>query len=271
MLNRSQLANVNNIDLGDQADRMTDEYLLEYEQTANQFIDKVPVFEDNLKDSLESAEFGFFIRNLGEIKEFLDRLYARSLSINCENLMEEVKSNDQVINEAALTFFLTGISMLSIDLQMLLTNPEPEAAEEEKRTVQMENKAPAKPKRAKEPGAETTILAVDDMPLILNNLRMMLAETKYKFVGVPNANAALKYLRENTPDVILLDIEMPGMNGFDLAVRIKEGGIDAPLIFLTGNPARANVIKAVQSGAVDFIVKPVNMRTVLDRVEKHLG
>jgi DNA-binding response OmpR family regulator len=81
----------------------------------------------------------------------------------------------------------------------------------------------------------------------------------------------MKYLRDNTPDLILMDIEMPGMKGYELAERIRDGGLDVPIIFLTGNTRKENVIKAIQAGAVDFIVKPMIFRNVLDRVDKHIG
>jgi CheY-like chemotaxis protein len=272
MLDRKRLSQINNVDLGMDADLMTVEYLNDYEKTAGQYIDKFPAYEKDLKDSLAAGEFGYFIRVVGEIQEFMDKLYARNLSQSCADLTENVKNNEKAINDAALTLFLTGLSMLSIDLQMLLHNPVPEEKPGEKINVKLEDKKPEPPKkRAPSTNAEPTILVVDDIPLILNNLKMMLADTKYKFIGVPNANTALKYLQENTPDLILMDIEMPGMKGYELAERIKASGIDVPIIFLTGNTRRENVIKAIQAGAVDFIVKPMNIRNVLDRIDKHMG
>jgi DNA-binding response OmpR family regulator len=63
---------------------------------------------------------------------------------------------------------------------------------------------------------------------------------------------------------------MPKLDGYDLAKKIKESGHTAPIIFLTANATKEYVIKAVNSGAVDFIVKPPNTEYVLARIAKHI-
>jgi FixJ family two-component response regulator len=63
---------------------------------------------------------------------------------------------------------------------------------------------------------------------------------------------------------------MPRIDGYELVKKIREGGHTAPVIFLTGNATREHVIKAVKSGAVDFITKPVDKDQVLKRIARHI-
>jgi len=63
---------------------------------------------------------------------------------------------------------------------------------------------------------------------------------------------------------------MPGMNGYELAREIRKSGHSAPIIFLTGNAKKDYVIKALQVGAADFIVKPVKADQLLERIGKYL-
>ncbi|MCL2103413.1 MAG: response regulator, partial [Syntrophorhabdaceae bacterium] len=68
----------------------------------------------------------------------------------------------------------------------------------------------------------------------------------------------------------LLDIEMPEMDGYELARRIRESGHAAPIIFLTGNARKDSVARALQAGAADFIVKPVAKAELLERIGKYI-
>ena len=114
----------------------------------------------------------------------------------------------------------------------------------------------------------TSILAVDDVTFFLNALQTLLKETGYDLTCVDSGAAALRFLRNNNPDLFLLDIEMPEMNGYELARKIRESGQKAPIIFLTANSSHNHVMKAVEAGAVDFIVKPINKTHVINKIEK---
>jgi CheY-like chemotaxis protein len=116
------------------------------------------------------------------------------------------------------------------------------------------------------------ILAVDDIPVQLNMLKLALANTNYKFTGVSSADAALNFITRFTPSLFILDIEMPKMNGYELAEKIREMGHSAPIIFLTGNATKEHVIKAKKVGASDFLVKPMNDASLLiEKIKHYLG
>jgi CheY-like chemotaxis protein len=114
------------------------------------------------------------------------------------------------------------------------------------------------------------ILAVDDADLILHVLGTFLQNTSYSLTCTTSANSALNFLKTNRPDLFILDIEMPEMSGYDLAMRIRAGGQQAPIIFLTGNTTQESVEKALMVGAVDYIAKPISKDKLLERIHKLL-
>lgn len=116
-----------------------------------------------------------------------------------------------------------------------------------------------------------SVLAVDDVSLILNSLKLALKDTKYKLTCVRSGAEALRFIKNNKPDLFVLDIEMPEMNGYELAEKIRANGQTAPIIFLTGNAKEEYVIKAIKAGAADFIVKPVDNEHVLEKIKKYIG
>jgi CheY-like chemotaxis protein len=115
------------------------------------------------------------------------------------------------------------------------------------------------------------ILAIDDMPDVLTTIKVMLMY-KYQIYGVTNAKAAFRFINQNKPDLILMDIEMPDINGIDLLGEIRRlpGCSELPIIFLTGEANMSNIKGALTSGGNDFIRKPVEKNMLISRIEKHL-
>ena len=111
------------------------------------------------------------------------------------------------------------------------------------------------------------VLAVDDMPEILSFVNNAIKDN-YKVIPVPSGRAALAALKAHTPDLFILDIEMPEMDGFELAAAIRTMPEHAktPIIFLTGNSNRSYITKAMQVGADEFIIKPASHGYLLAKV-----
>jgi len=111
------------------------------------------------------------------------------------------------------------------------------------------------------------VLAVDDMPEILSFVNNAIKDN-YKVIPVPSGRAALAALKAHTPDLFILDIEMPEMDGFELAATIRKMPEHAatPIIFLTGNSSRSYITKAMQVGADEFIIKPASHGYLLAKV-----
>jgi putative two-component system response regulator len=117
-----------------------------------------------------------------------------------------------------------------------------------------------------------TILVVDDTPDNLTLMAGLLKQT-YSVKLAINGEKALQLANAaERPDLIVLDIMMPGMSGFEVCERLKDDAAtrDIPVIFLTAMTATEDERKGLALGAVDFITKPVNPPIVLARVATHL-
>jgi putative two-component system response regulator len=124
---------------------------------------------------------------------------------------------------------------------------------------------------ALEPGERPTILVVDDMP---ENLRVMtgLLKDRYKVQVATSGERALKLVAENPPDLVLLDIMMPGMDGYEVCRRLVADPktSDIPIIFLTGRTQVEDEQMGFELGAADYITKPASPPIVLARVRIQL-
>ncbi|HEY9851407.1 MAG TPA: response regulator [Leptolyngbyaceae cyanobacterium] len=116
------------------------------------------------------------------------------------------------------------------------------------------------------------ILIVDDTLENINLLGTMLAEYGYKVRKALNGQLALMGVQTSPPDLILLDINMPEMNGYEVCKKLKESNntCDIPVIFLSALDDVLDKVKAFSVGGVDYISKPFQFEEVLARVENHL-
>ncbi len=116
------------------------------------------------------------------------------------------------------------------------------------------------------------ILVVDDVPANLTLLAGMLKEKGYRVRPVPSGKLALKAVEREPPDLILLDITMPEMDGFEVCRRLKEDVRfrDIPVIFISALTETLDKVKAFGTGGVDYVTKPFQFEEVAARVETHL-
>lgn len=116
------------------------------------------------------------------------------------------------------------------------------------------------------------ILIVDDVSANLKVLGDMLKGEGYKVRPVPNGMLALQVASKEKPDLILLDIMMPDMDGYEVCRRLKENPklSDIPVIFISALNDTQDIVKALKSGGVDFITKPFQAEEVKARVHTHL-
>lgn len=116
------------------------------------------------------------------------------------------------------------------------------------------------------------ILIVDDEPNNLDILYNCLRQADYKVLVAEDGETALKRVNHIKPDLILLDVKMPGMDGFETCRRLKSNEVtkDTPIIFITVANDTADKIKGFEMNAVDYITKPFQAAEVVARVNKHL-
>lgn len=117
------------------------------------------------------------------------------------------------------------------------------------------------------------ILIVDDTPANLRLLSQMLAEQGYRVRPVPDGHLALAAAHAEPPDLILLDIRMPGMDGYQVCEHLKADAQmrDIPIIFVSALDATQDKVRAFHTGGVDYVTKPFQAAEVLARVETHLA
>lgn len=126
--------------------------------------------------------------------------------------------------------------------------------------------------RSAENGVRNSILVVDDTPANLTLLANMLKAKGYRIRPVPSGKLALKMVEKNPPDLILLDINMPEMNGYEVCEQLKSDKRfrDIPIIFISALSETLDKVKAFSCGGVDYITKPFQFEEVEARVETHL-
>lgn len=117
------------------------------------------------------------------------------------------------------------------------------------------------------------ILLVDDSPEILHLFSTLLSKLGYKVRPTRDANLALKFALRNPPDLILLDIMMPEMDGYEVCEKLKacEKTKDIPVIFISALNEVFDKVKAFSMGAVDYITKPFQIEEVVARIENQLN
>lgn len=116
------------------------------------------------------------------------------------------------------------------------------------------------------------VLIVDDVPDNLSLLHDALEESGYTVLLALDGKSALHRAEQAQPDIVLLDALMPGMDGFEVARRLKDQPITAhiPIIFMTGLTQTEHLVAALEAGGVDYVTKPIKPQEVVARMGVHL-
>lgn len=121
--------------------------------------------------------------------------------------------------------------------------------------------------------SEFTVLIVDDVDANVLLLKLLLSKAGYKTLTAYNGKDALHIISRNSPDLILLDIMMPVMDGHEVAERVKEmpDKKEIPIIFLSALNSPEDIVKGFRNGAADYVSKPFNKDELLIRVNHQLS
>lgn len=117
-----------------------------------------------------------------------------------------------------------------------------------------------------------SILIVDDVPLNVLLVKKMLARMGMQMYTASNGQDALNKLAENKPDLILLDLMMPVMDGFEVLEHLREDEStkDIKVVVLSALNNETEIVRAMKGGAVDFIAKPIIMERLINCITKQL-
>lgn len=114
-----------------------------------------------------------------------------------------------------------------------------------------------------------TILVVDDEPAIVDAVRYNLEKAQYRVRVARDGEAALDIAREDLPDLIVLDLMLPGLDGLEVCRRLRAEG-DVPIIMLTARDEEVDRVVGLEMGADDYVVKPFSMRELMARIKSVL-
>jgi CheY-like chemotaxis protein len=216
-------------------------------------------FTENLSANIKKMRTALaktdYSRLAGEMADICDSLVSINEDAFAAKYRDTIKKLPYKAPDEIETFteqFILDISSLSIDLLMSASN-----------------------KRHGGPPAQRVsggigILAVDNAVMFLNTLKRLLANTGYQLHCVTSGEEALTFLQTNQPNVILLDIEMPDMDGYDLARKIKRNGQKAPIIFITANSEKEYIDKAVEVGAAGILMKPLRVNQLIAKLKEFM-
>jgi DNA-binding response OmpR family regulator len=116
-------------------------------------------------------------------------------------------------------------------------------------------------------GSNMRILVVDDDPIGSKLVTYLLSEQGYEVETVDNAPGALAFIERHPPDLVVLDIMLPGMDGLEVARRLRSAGDAVPILMLTARDAVPNRVEGFEAGADDYLVKPFVPEELLARVK----
>lgn len=117
-----------------------------------------------------------------------------------------------------------------------------------------------------------TVLIVDDEPMTRKLLRLMLSRANYEVLEAVDGREALDMVANHNPDAILLDVMMPGMNGYAVCMRLRSQAKTAqlPIIMLSARGDNEGIRRALEVGATQFMNKPIVPLVLLEQLEKAL-
>ena len=117
------------------------------------------------------------------------------------------------------------------------------------------------------------VLVVDDEPHIVKLVKLSLGDKNYDIVGVTSGKEAISYVKDNTPDILVLDLMMPGVNGYEVCQSVRENpktkGI--PIIILSAKSQMLDKLNAIDVGADDYMCKPFDPDELARRIKLNLS
>ena len=120
-------------------------------------------------------------------------------------------------------------------------------------------------------GTEPTVYVVDDDEAVSSSLSWLLESIGLRVRTYRNALDFIAAMDADPWGCLVLDVRMPGMSGLELQQRLRDRDVGLPVIFITGHGGVANAVKAIKAGAFDFLEKPFDDQTLLDRVQQAIG
>ncbi|NRA66137.1 MAG: response regulator transcription factor [Pseudobacteriovorax sp.] len=114
------------------------------------------------------------------------------------------------------------------------------------------------------------LLIVEDDPIILDGLIQALEAENFDVIAAQNGDDGLYKIRTESPDLVILDIMMPGLNGFEITTELRRSGDPVPIIVLSARSASDDKVKGFELGADDYVTKPFDLKVLIARIRRFL-
>lgn len=247
-----------------------DEYFAAFEL----FMQKTPLLVSDLTHITNFGENSRFLEELGDMEKLSLEIGYDKLSEEIKDILRAIRDDDPILMSEYTAKLYTRLNRFNKNTLPAYKEKKQEKARaadsgEEEQSILLENAV--EQILVEEEARKPRILAVDDVAMILNTIVSVLSPY-YEVFGLTKGGQVKDFLRHTTPDLFLLDIEMPDMSGYDVVdiIRQFEEHKDTPIIFLTGNATVDNLKSALAQGASDFITKPVNNNILLEKIQSKI-
>lgn len=258
--------------LDEELNTAEDEATLTFEDEAS---DESAEPEKKEEAGLEEQEFDDFIGGLLNEEETKDQ---PDLEVTEESPLETVipPEDEEVGDEKEEADLGLGDFFKEDDSEVVPAVDEVEVAEKERETEvfdeeKIEEKVEPEAAEMEElPGGKKTILVVDDSVVIRKMVEIALENEQYNIKSVANGKDALKYLDDNDPDIIILDIMLPDVNGLDVLKAVKASK-QVPVVMLSAKDTPRETSRAKELGADDFIPKPFKDEELVSKIKELVG
>jgi two-component system cell cycle response regulator DivK len=115
-----------------------------------------------------------------------------------------------------------------------------------------------------------TVLLVDDNDELIDLMRLILRDSGHVLHVAKDGSDAVQFCTENSPDLVLMDLNMPGMNGYDATEKLRSDGFTNPIIVLTGSESDEDREKAKNAGCNNYVLKTMEMQDVQSIMDRYL-
>ena len=251
---------------------LSDEELSEYLQVLDLYPSEYQSQRTGLTGALKIKHYVFVLQWLNTIEESLLKINATELASECR---EQIELNKDLKNvrpsrvTVYVNYLLATLSKLSEEIIALGLPKKLEIAEDEENTPTKKPEYEVLSQGSSEDSK--IILIVNKMKMFKNSLKNALSTGEFTVIGTSSAEDAAGYIQIEKPDLFIIDEDLQGTDEMVLVKLIRGSGQMTPIIFTTSKITKDKMVKFMEAGVADFIMKPISPADVQKKVMKHLS
>jgi len=233
------------------------------------FLEDMPARIEELQQAIAKGDNDLIRLTAHTIKGVSANLSGIKLQVLTGQLEADTKSNKAQTYTEQLPEIITAYKQLS---QLMKNYQEEQERSQSAPTLTVVSEVTSQLKTTSNTEKKGNILIVDDTKDCLLSLRAIL-EDDYNIIEADSGEACLKLIKEHVPDLVLLDVIMPGMSGYEVCDHLQKNADtkEVPIIFVTSNDNEWDEQQGLERGAVDYMTKPIHASIALARVKTHIN